>query len=103
MNGGEFNMSGITRYLAHHVAINGAPLAMSLTPGQWTEVSWATAQQPVDLAIRTTGPGRMDVRYIIGSPGWPTEAAPLPARPADLMPWDDSDSTFVVGTRAFAW
>ena len=85
------------------LTVNGAPLAMSLTPGQWTQVSWATATQPVDLAIRTTGPGRIDVRYVAGIPRWPADAAPLPARPADLMAWDDSDSTFVTGTRAFTW
>ena len=85
------------------LGVNGAPLAMSLTPGQWTQVSWATANQPVDLAIRTTGPGRLDVRYVAGIPRWPADATPLPARPADLMAWDDSDSTFVAGTRAFTW
>jgi hypothetical protein len=43
------------------------------------------------------------MRYVATVEGWPAEAAPLPPRPADVMPWDNSDSTFVAGTRAFAW
>lgn len=85
------------------VAIGGAPVAIPLTPGKWSRVVWSTAARPLDLTIRAAGPGKMDVRYSVSQPRWPAGVAPLPARPADVIAWDDSDSTFLVGTRAFVW
>lgn len=84
-------------------AINGVATEMPLPAGKWVQVSWATARQPLNLAIRPNGSGQLDVRYVVGLARWPTGVAPLPPRPADLMAWDNSDSTFVVGTRAFTW
>ena len=34
---------------------------------------------------------------------WPAGVAPLPPRPATLMAFDVSDSTFLEGTRRFSW
>ncbi len=84
-------------------AINGVPADLNLIPGQWVRVAWAAAAVPVELTLRPGGAGRLDVRYVAGIERWPAAAPALPSRPADLMPWDDSDSTFVVGTRAFTW
>ena len=48
-------------------------------------------------------PGKLTLAYAAVFEAWPKGAAPLPRRPADLMPFDLSDSTFAVGTRRFAW
>ncbi|MFN9848778.1 MAG: M20/M25/M40 family metallo-hydrolase [Alphaproteobacteria bacterium] len=85
------------------VAIGDVPVSIPLTPGKWSRVSWATAARPLDLKIKAAGSGRMDVRYAVTLPRWPAGVAPLPARPTDLMVWDNSDSTFLAGTRAFTW
>jgi hypothetical protein len=61
------------------------------------------ARGPLALSLQPTGPGRLDVRYVVAFDAWPQGATPLPQRPTDLMPWDDSDSTFVTGSRAYAW
>ena len=84
-------------------AINGVATALALPPGKWVQISWATARYPLNLTIRPGGPGQLDVRYRMVLGRWPAGVPALPPRPADLMPWDDSDSTFVVGTRAFTW
>lgn len=84
-------------------AINGVPADLTLIPGQWVQVGWAAAAHPLALTIRPGGPGRLDVRYVAEIDRWPAAIAALPPRPADLMPWDNSDSTFLVGTRAFTW
>jgi len=79
---------------------------MALPEGQWVQVSWATARQALSLAIRPSRSGKLEVRSRVTTDRWPAAAAALPARPArpaDLMAWVDSDSTFVVGTRAFTW
>lgn len=87
---------------ARLIAVNGVASEMALPEGQWVQVSWATARQALSLAIRPRRSGKLEVRYRVTTDRWPAAAA-LPARPADLMAWDDSDSTFVVGTRAFTW
>lgn len=83
--------------------IAGVPVELPLPKGQWVKVYWQAPGQGVDLGLRQGGPGRLDVRYVAGFDRWPAGVAPLPQRPADLMGWDNSDSTFVSGTRAFAW
>jgi hypothetical protein len=81
----------------------GVPLRLPLPPGQWVKVAWQAAGDGLELAIRPGGPGRLDVRYSAAVERWPPGVAPLPPRPADVMAWDNSDSTFVTGTRAFTW
>lgn len=83
--------------------IGGVPAALTLAKGEWTRIFWTSPGTPLDISLRPGGPGRLDVRYVAGFDRWPSGVAPLPARPADLMPWDTSDSTFISGTRAFAW
>ncbi len=84
-------------------AVNGVATETPLPPGQWVQISWATARYPLNLAIRPNGQGQLDVRYVVTLDRWPSGVAGLPPRPADLMVWSDSDSTFLVGTRAFTW
>jgi hypothetical protein len=84
-------------------SINGVPAAMALKPGAWTRIRWENAPRGVRLALQPGGPGRLEVRYAATTDGWPRAAAPLPRRPAALMPFDVSDSTVVTGTRGYAW
>ena len=83
--------------------MSGIPVDMNLPPAQWVRVDWAAPGQGLTLDFRPTGSGRIEVRYTAGFDAWPTGVEPLPTRPADVMPWDNSDSTFVSGTRAFTW
>jgi hypothetical protein len=87
---------------AQATSLSGVPITLPLPAGKWVKISWQ-APGPFDLAIRPSGPGRLDVRYNAGFDRWPAGVAPLPARPSDVGPWDNSDSTSVAGTRAFAW
>ena len=48
-------------------------------------------------------PGALDVGYAAVLERWPAGVTPLPRRPADVMAFDTSDSTYVVGTRRFSW
>lgn len=83
--------------------LSGVPITLPLPAGQWVKLMWQAPGNGVDLAIRPGGAGRLDVRYSAGFERWPSGVAPLPPRPADVMAWDNSDSTFVTGTRAFTW
>jgi hypothetical protein len=88
---------------AKATSLAGVPVALALPAGQWVKVLWQAPGNGLDLIIRPSGPGRLDVRYSAGFDRWPAGVAALPARPADVMAWDNSDSTFVTGTRAFTW
>jgi hypothetical protein len=84
-------------------SLAGTPVDVALPSGQWVQVRWMAARGPLRLGLQPSGRGRLDVRYVAAFDDWPKDAVPLPQRPTDIMPWDDSDSTFVVGTRAYAW
>ena len=76
---------------------------LPLKPGADTLLQWSAAPQGLDLVIRPGGPGRLEVGYIATIEQWPAGAKPLPPRPADVMPFDVSDSTSLVGRRSFSW
>jgi hypothetical protein len=88
---------------ARITSLAGVPLEVPLAPGKWVNVYWQAPGAGLRLAIRAAGRGRLDVRYVATAERWPEGAIPLPARSSDLMAWDDSDSTFITGTRACAW
>jgi hypothetical protein len=83
--------------------VAGVPAKLAMKPGGETRFSWAAAPEGVDLVIRASGPGAIKVGYAATLERWPAGVTPLPKRPADLMGFDTSDSTFVVGTRRFSW
>ena len=91
------------RTAAEAVTLAGVPINLALPAGKWVTVAWQAPGKAPDLVIRPSGRGRLDVRYNALLERWPQGVAPLPPRPADVMAWDTSDSTFVTGTRAFTW
>lgn len=88
---------------AELTAVASVPTSVPLPAGKWIKLAWHAPGDGLELTIRTAGPGRLDVRYVAGFDRWPAGVAPLPKRPADLMAWGESDSTWVAGTRAFTW
>lgn len=84
-------------------SVQGAPLDMALAPGQLSRLRWDAAPEGVDVVLRPAGPGAMVVRYNAKIEAWPAAAPALPKRPADVMPFGDSDSTYVTGSRRLAW
>lgn len=84
-------------------SLAGLGANVPLPRGKWVRVLWQAPGRGLWLDIRPSGPGRLEVRYVAGFDRWPRDAAPLPPRPADLMAWDETDSTFVTGSRAYAW
>ncbi|MDB5450470.1 MAG: peptidase family [Phenylobacterium sp.] len=85
------------------VSVNGVQARLLLKPGAWTRLTWAAAAPSIDLVLQPGGPGRLEVRYAATTERWPAGVAPLPKRPADVMPFDVSDSTLVTGSRQLAW
>lgn len=85
------------------VAVADRPVRLPLKAGAWTRLRWDGDPQGTSLTFRPVGPGSLEVRYAVTNDRWPTGAAPLPPRPADLAPFGASDVAVVTGTRRFAW
>ena len=83
--------------------VAGLAAHVPLEPGGLNRLVWEAAPQGLDLVLRPSGPGALTVRYKAGLERWPPGVAPLPPRPANVMPFGASDSTWVVGTRRFTW
>lgn len=96
------------------LAIDGQ--AVRLIDPQTSSVSPVTQSSPQSLTLRFSGQpvahrlvlsppghGRLDIRYAVFDERWPAGARPLPARPADLMPFDLSDSSVATGLITTAY
>ncbi len=87
--------------------VGSEPIKVAAKPGQWTYVIWeASADRDPTAPIFTVaakGKGTLEVKYASITPGWPADAKPLPARPADTMPWSVSDSMVETGTLTQSW
>jgi hypothetical protein len=83
--------------------IGGVPAKLAMKAGGEVHLGWEASPQGIDIVIRAGAPGAIDVGYAATLERWPAGVTPLPRRPADIMAFDTSDSTFVVGTRRFSW
>jgi hypothetical protein len=83
--------------------VGSTPVRVSPKPGTWMRFNWEAAPGPIVLRLKPGGPGALDLRYAANTDGWPAGATPLPPRPAAEMPFHNSDSTLVTGTRRLAW
>lgn len=65
---------------------------------RWSRLRWqAPGSQGIELRWPANS-GPVEVQVAAGIDGWPGDAAPLPARPAHVVPWGTSDMTWVLGT-----
>jgi hypothetical protein len=83
--------------------VNGKPTPILIQHGHWTHLRWRAAPEGITVTFKPAGPGRLDMRYAEYIPGWPKDAAPLPAYPAGVMAWDMAGATVVIGERQFGW
>lgn len=97
----QFRVSADTA--ATLVGAGGVAIHMPMKPGGDTLINWITPPQGFDLAIKPGGPGKLTVDYEATLERWPDGVAPLPKRAANLMPFNLSDSTVLIGTRHFSW
>jgi hypothetical protein len=90
--------------IAQVSAIAGFPTHLSIPPGKSAAFSMAAPPpEGFDVTVHPAGPGKLDVDYAAVLDDWPKAAPPLPKRPADVMPFDISDSTVLTGARSFSW
>ncbi|MBS0361454.1 MAG: hypothetical protein JSR98_08735 [Proteobacteria bacterium] len=85
-------------------AIGGAATQLPIPPTK--SAAFSVAAPPAegfDVTVHPAGPGKLTVDYAAVLDDWPKAAAPLPKRPANVMPFDTSDGTVLTGTRSLSW
>jgi len=85
------------------LGVGGVSVHLPMKPGGETLINWAAASQGFELTFQTGGPGKLSVDYDAILEQWPEAIAPPPKRPANLMAFDTSDSTSLMGRRDFTW
>ncbi len=85
------------------VAASGMDVQMPMKPGADMFINWSAASQGFDLTIKPGGPGQLRIDYDALLEQWPKDALPLPKRPTNLMSFETSDGTHLIGTRHFSW
>lgn len=83
------------------VIVNGidAPGLMARAQAPAT-IQWTAPTHGLTILLEPSTPGRIAARLSALRDGWPREARPLPRRPADAMPWYNSDSSVALWTLA---
>jgi hypothetical protein len=82
---------------------DAAPAALRMPAGRWSRLWWQADPDGVEVVLRPQGPGALEVRYIVTQERWPAQAKPLPPRPANVVPFNVSESTLVTGSRRLTW
>lgn len=86
------------------LTIDGQSAKVGLDKGIWSQVSYhAPADHPVVLTLRApAGSGRLEAKVIEVRDGWPAGAEPV-ARPANVLPFRKSDSTWIAMGGEIEW
>jgi hypothetical protein len=79
------------------VQLQGEDVPLLDEAERWSRLRWQ-APGPAGIELRwPASSGAVEVQVAAGIGGWPRDAAPLPVRPADVVPWGTSDMTWVLG------
>ena len=78
--------------------INGLPASFADKPGQWTHIVWDAPSDGLVVSFATKPATHLQTRYGVVIDGWPRDAPALPRRPANAMPWQNSDTTVLIGS-----
>ncbi|CAN5317959.1 M28 family metallopeptidase [soil metagenome] len=84
-------------------AVNGRGSRITAKAGEATLIRWFVPAEGLTVTFTPAGPGGLDLQYAAFSHGWPAGATPLPKRPANVMPFGDSDIGVVRGSKRFSW
>lgn len=80
-----------------NVQLQGEDAPLLDEADRWSRLRWQ-APGPDGIELRwPADSGPVEVQAAAGIDGWPTDAAPLPARSPHIVPWSTSDMTWILG------
>lgn len=89
--------------IAVEASVNGRPAPLLAAAGTWNRLRLQNPPGAVVIEFRPVGPGRLEIRTLARTGGWPEGRAPLPTRPVRAMPFGDSDTALLRDSRTFRW
>ena len=89
--------------LVGSATVNGRPAALMAAPGVWNRIRLQAPPGTLAVEFTPAGPGRLEVRTLTRTEGWPLGLPPLPARSPREMAFGDSDTALVRDARTFSW
>ncbi|OJU13973.1 MAG: hypothetical protein BGN86_09600 [Caulobacterales bacterium 68-7] len=85
-----------------HLTVAGLPTQMKGGPDGWSVMRWYAPRDGVVLAFDAPAGTQLDWRLAAIGDSFPAAFSP-PARPASIMPWQNSDSQVVIAEGKVAW
>lgn len=83
--------------VVRNVQLQGEDAPLLDEADRWSRLRWQ-APGPDGIELRwPADSGQVEVQAAAGIDGWPTDAAPLPARSPHIVPWSTSDMTWILG------
>jgi hypothetical protein len=83
--------------VVRNVELQGDDAPLLEEAHRWSRLRWQ-APGPDGIELRwPADSGPVEVQAAAGIDGWPTDAAPLPARSPHIVPWSTSDMTWILG------
>lgn len=88
--------------VVRNVQLQGEDAPLLDEADRWSRLRWqATGPDGIELRWPADS-GPVEVQAAAGIDGWPSDAAPLPARSPHIVPWGTSDMTWVLGAAGSA-
>lgn len=82
--------------VVRNVQLQGEDAPLLDEADRWSRLRWQ-APGPDGIELRwPADSGPVEVQAAAGIDGWPTDAAPLPARSPHIVPWSTSDMTWIL-------
>jgi hypothetical protein len=82
--------------------VDDATTKVEIPAGGWLRVR-TPAEKLNFLSFSASKPGSAEFHWALIDSAWPAGARPLPKRPSDVMPFDRSDSSVLMGTEKLSW
>jgi hypothetical protein len=87
----------------YRARVDNAVAALLAVPGVWNRIRVQAPPGTLSVEFTPAGPGRLEVRTLSRTEGWPQGLPPLPARSPREMAFGDSDTALVRDARTFSW
>lgn len=84
--------------------LNGRPITLATQPDAWSTLTYhAPDPNGVTLSFTIAEAGKVEAAVMEYRDGWPSEALPPSAKPAELMATGMSDKTAVIARAGLSW
>lgn len=99
----ELRLQLLSNVAISDVQLEGKAVSLFAEPDQGNRLRLFPNGEPIRLSWQAGRSGSLEIQHAAISDGWPANAAPLPERPREVMPWGLSNTHIVTGTSNLDW